>query len=173
MNSWNFKGMLAAAIMLPALSGAAWAGGSDFGCSNATLNGVYAFGFTAYTPPGLPNGPPAVGTGIVVFDGKGSFTQRDYGSDRGPVDFSPPGQEKGTYTVNPDCTGSAVLNLNIPGVPPGLSSGVIDLRLVISDGGRHIHEVVAELIPPFSSAPVPTATSADAWKVASEQDQQQ
>lgn len=108
-----------------------------------------------------------------MFDGKGRFTQRDYSSDRGPIDFSPPGQETGTYTVNPDCTGSAVLNINVPGVPPGLSSGVIDLRLVISDGGRHIHEVVAELIPPFSSAPVPTATSADAWKVASEQDQQQ
>ena len=29
MNSWNFKGMLAAAIVLAALSGAAWAGGSD------------------------------------------------------------------------------------------------------------------------------------------------
>ena len=173
MTSWNFKEMLAAAIMLPALSGAAWAGGSDFGCSNATLNGLYAFGFTQYTPAGLPNGPPVVGTGIKVFDGNGSFTQRDYNGPNGPAAFSPPGQEKGTYMVNPDCTGSMVINLNTPGVPAGLSSGVIDTLFVISDGGRHIHEVVVQLIPPFSSAPVPTQTSADDWKVASDWDQQQ
>jgi hypothetical protein len=47
MNSWCLKGMLAAAIALPALGGAARAGGSDdFGCPNATLKGLYAFGVT-------------------------------------------------------------------------------------------------------------------------------
>jgi hypothetical protein len=39
---------------------------------------------------------------------------------------------------------------------------------VISNGGRHIHEVVSEFIPPFSTAQ-PTQTSADDWKVGSEQ----
>ena len=62
------KGTALAVIALPVLSGAAWAGGSDdFGCSNATLKGEYAFGVTAYTPPGLPNGPPRVVTGIRVY----------------------------------------------------------------------------------------------------------
>jgi hypothetical protein len=42
-----------------------------------------------------------------------------------------------------------------------------------ANGGRHIHGVTAQLIPPFSSGPVPTQTSFDNWKVASEQDQQQ
>ena len=52
MKRWFSKGILAAAIALPALSGAAWAGGSDdFGCSNATLKGEYAFGVTNYTSP--------------------------------------------------------------------------------------------------------------------------
>ena len=38
MNSWVSKGLLAAAIILPTLSGTAWAGGGDdLGCSNATL----------------------------------------------------------------------------------------------------------------------------------------
>jgi hypothetical protein len=41
---------------------------------------------------------------------------------------------------------------------------------VISDGGRHIHEVVSEFIPPGFTTPQPTQTSADDWKVASEQD---
>jgi hypothetical protein len=167
---------LAATIALPALSGAAWAGASDdFGCSNATLKGEYAFGGTAYTPPPLPNGSPPpsaeVFTGIKMFDGHGNLTQRDYRGDNlaGP-DFSPRGQETGTYQVNSDCTGSMVINLNVPNVPPG-TSGVIEIMFVISDGGRHIHEVVSQFTPPFFAAPQPTQTSADDWKVASAQQQ--
>jgi hypothetical protein len=175
MESWLWIRMLASAIALPALSGAAWAGGADdFGCSNATLKGEYAFGVTAYTPAPPPSPPPAteVVTGIKVFDGQGNLTQRDYRGDNlaGP-DFAPPGQETGTYQVDADCTGSIVINLNVPHVPAGLSSGVIEIKFVISDGGRHIHEVVSQFAPPFSSGPVPTQTSADDWKVASEQDQ--
>jgi hypothetical protein len=55
MKSWSWKEMLAAAIILPALSGAVWAGGSDdLGCSNATLKGDYAFAvltIVAASPP--------------------------------------------------------------------------------------------------------------------------
>src|SRR6516165_4470372 len=78
MNSWVFKRILAATIALPVLSGAAWAGGTDdYGCSNATLKGEYAFGGTAYTP--APPAPPTeVFAGIRVYDGNGHFTQRDY-----------------------------------------------------------------------------------------------
>jgi hypothetical protein len=179
MKSWFPGGMLAAAIALPALSGAAWAGSTDdFGCSNATLKGEYAFGVTNYTPSPPPNGSPppptTVVTGIKVFDGQGNFTQRDYqGDNLAGDDFAPPGQETGTYKVNSDCTGSMTINLNVPHVPSGLSSGVINIKFVISDGGRHIHEVVSAFFPPFSSAtvPAPTQTSADDWKVASQQDQ--
>jgi hypothetical protein len=108
--------------------------------------------------------------GIKLFDGQGNLTQRDYQGDNiaGP-DFAPPGRERGTYTVNPDCTGSMVINLNVPNAPKG-QSGVIWIKFVISDGGRHIHEVVSELTPPFQSKPVPTQTSGDDWKVASEPD---
>jgi hypothetical protein len=79
-----------------------------------------------------------------------------------------PGQETGTYTVYRDCTGSMVINFNVPNVPPGTSSGVVNILFVISDGGRHIHEVVSEFTPPRSSGAVPTQISADDWKVASE-----
>jgi len=160
MKSWLFQGMLTAAIALPALSGAAWAGGSDdYGCSNGTLKGEYAFGVTNLTIP-------QVVAGIKVFDGNGNLTQRDYIGNSVPAEFAPPGQERGTYTVNPDCTGSMVINLNVPGSPP--PNGVIEILFVISDGGRHIHEVVSQLTPPFSSAPEPVQTSADDWKVASD-----
>ena len=163
MNNWLWKGMLAAAIALSALSSAARA--DSYGCSNATLKGQYAFGVTAYTPPGFPNGPPQVVAGIKTFDGKGSLTQRDYIGDSDQTDFST--GETGTYTINSNCTGSAVINLNVPGSPPG--TGVIKVMFVISDGGRHIHEVVSEFIPPFSTRQ-PTQTTADDWKVESEQD---
>jgi hypothetical protein len=84
--------------------------------------------------------------GIKVFDGKGNLTQRDYQGDNnaGP-DFAPPGQETGTYQVNSDCTGSMVINLNAP-VTSG-STGVINIMFVISNGGRHIHEVVSQFTP--------------------------
>jgi hypothetical protein len=174
MKGWLTKATLLAAIAFPALSGAARAGGiDDFGCSNATLKGEYAFGVTAYSSASLPNNPPyvvGVVNGIKVFDGHGNLTQRDYQGDNnaGP-DFAPPGQEKGTYTVNSDCTGSMVINLNAP-VTSG-STGVISIMFVISDGGRHIHEVVSEFTPPGASGPVSNQTSADDWKVASEQQQ--
>jgi hypothetical protein len=46
----------------------------------------------------------------------------------------------------------------------------LDIRFVISDGGRHIHEVVAEFTPPGFTEPQPTQTTADDWKVASNHD---
>ena len=91
MKSWLFRGMLAAAITLPALSGVARAGGTDdFGCSKATLKGEYAFEVTDYTLP-------QVVTGIKIFDGNGNFSQRDYIGDSlrtmNQKDFAPKGQE--------------------------------------------------------------------------------
>ena len=173
MSRWISKGTLVAVIAMSALSGLARA--DDRGCSNATLKGEYAFGVTSYTPPGLPDGPPAVVAGIKVFDGKGNLTQRDYSGDalrtRNPpqTDFAKPGQETGTYIVNPDCTGSMEIHLNVPNTPE--PHGLLEIRFVISDGGRHIHEVVAEFTPPGFTTPQPTQTSADDWKVASERDE--
>jgi hypothetical protein len=61
-----------------------------------------------------------------------------------------------------------VINLNVPNTPP--PQGVIKTVFVISDGGRHIHDVVSEFIPPGFTEAQPTQTSSDAWKVASEKD---
>ena len=102
---------------------------------------------------------------IKIFDGNGNLTQRDYIRDSKPPEFAPPGQ-RGTYRVNPDCTRSMVINLNTLGAHP--PNGVIKILSVISDGGRHIHKVVSQLTPPFSSAPESVQTSADDWKVAPE-----
>jgi hypothetical protein len=115
---------------------------------------------------------PQVVVGIGRFDGKGGFTQVDYIGDSlrttGATSFR--GGETGSYTVNPDCTGSQEIKLNVPGVPAGTSHGVIENMFVISSGGRSIHGVVAEVTPPGASQPVRTQTRVDFWKVGSEQD---
>jgi hypothetical protein len=62
MKPWLWVGLMATAIAVPALSGVARAG-----CSNATLNGEYAFGVTNFV------GPQVV-AGIKFFDGRGTLT---------------------------------------------------------------------------------------------------
>jgi hypothetical protein len=101
MKSRLWKGMLAATIALPALSGVARAQSTDNdGCTNATLKGDYAFSVVDFILP-------QVVVGIGRFDGKGGYTQVDYIGDSlrtiGATSFS--GGETGSYTVNPDCTG--------------------------------------------------------------------
>jgi hypothetical protein len=161
MKSWFVKGMMTAAIVLPGLSGPAWAGGSDdLGCSNATLKGAYAFSVLTVASP--------TGPGVVVvlgrFDGKGGYRQIDYPGDG--LSMTPPvtafrtGQT-GSYTVNSDCTGFQEINL-------GGGVGVVENAFVISNGGRSFDGVVAGFT--LGGAAVPSQTLIRGSKVASEQD---
>ena len=165
METWLWKGILGAVVALPALSGAAWAQSNDNdGCTDATLQGDYAFSVEDWS--GTPLTPSFV-VGIKNFDGMGKLKQIDYPADG----FSSLGNtfrmgETGTYTVNPDCTGHAEIDLNVP-VTSG-SMGVIKVVFVISGGGRHVHEVVSEFTPPGATGPVPNQTRADDWKIGSE-----
>ena len=164
MNSWNFKGMLAAAIILPALSGTAWAGGSDdLGCSNATLKGAYAFSVVNIVVAALG---PGVVVGLTTFDGKGGLKQIDYpgngGTDLGLDEKFRTGQT-GTYTVNPNCTGFMTVNL-------GAGVGVTENAFVIGNGGRAIRAVIAAFTAPDGTVVTPVQSRIDSWKVASDHD---
>jgi hypothetical protein len=157
-------GMLAS--VAPIAVGQGYAGD----CTNATLKGDYAFSVVDFTTPLVVVG---IGTfdGKVGTSGKGGFSQVDYRGDSLALDPSATdfaGGETGWYKVNPDCTGSQVIHLNVP-VPSG-SHGVIENRFVISDGGRAIHGVVAKSIPPGSTLPLHTQTRVDFWKVRSDED---
>jgi len=119
MKSWLWKGLLAATIALLALSSVARAQSSDNdGCTNATLRGDYAFSVIDFILP-------QVVVGIGRFDGKGGFTQVDYIGDSlrttGAISFR--GGETGSHAVNPDCTGSQEIKLNVPDVPPVRPTG--------------------------------------------------
>jgi len=103
----------------------------DRRCSNRTLSGSYGF-----TLEGVLIGPNMAIRGVVLqhYDGKGNITQVDHVV----VGGFPPAQEwlpgTGTYSVNPDCTGTAVLHT--PTNPD------VNLHFVIVQRGREIHQVV-------------------------------
>jgi hypothetical protein len=153
---------MAAAIILPALSGAAWAGGSDdLGCSDATLHGAYAFSVLTIAQPST--GPNVV-VGLGKFDGRGGFTQIDFPGN-GITDLGLKGfrtGQTGSYTVNRNCTGFMTIDIVQAGV-------VVMNAIVISNGGRAIHGVVAQGTV-NGAAGTPLQSRVDFWKVASDQD---
>lgn len=147
-------------------------------CSNATLKGDYGFTISGYRPNPDGTTSPIKGVAITHFDGAGNLTQRDFvvqagvpnpanGNSQTGFHFST--GETGTYTINTDCTGSAEIDLNVP-VPSG-STGVIRLMLIVTNSGRAIHAVVAEITPPGATEPVLNTTSSDAWKIELDRDQ--
>ena len=146
---------------------------SDSGCSNATLNGAYAFRISGQVLP--PGGAPIQREGVAVtqFDGAGKLTQVDFIMANGNPTSGPTDPvtgfhagETGWYKVNSDCTGSA--EIDFP-APPGASSGaMINLKLVVSNHGRTIHTIVSRLLPPGSATPVPASIHSDAEKLGDE-----
>jgi hypothetical protein len=104
-------------------------------CSNYTIQGSYAF--TIHGTIFLPNGATIQIDGIAlqVFDGKGNFRQVDAVADNGLL---MPGWRPGTgsYSVNPDCTGTQTL------VVPGM--GDLHLQMIVAQGGNTIHQVVTD-----------------------------
>jgi len=160
--------ILAAALLLP-LSALAQSGENP-NCTNATLEGDYAFRITGQVLP--PGGAPIQREGVAMthFNGAGTLTQVDFVMANGVAVSGPKDPlsgfhtgETGWYKVNPDCTGTA--EIQFP-TPPGASSGaVIDLMMVLSNHGRTIHTIVSRLLPPGSTTPVPASIHSDAEKL--------
>jgi hypothetical protein len=74
------------------------------GCSVATLNGHYAFTQPGWAGAGQGNQLPFFNVGVVAFDGTtGTVSASFTGVSHGVVSTE---TDAGTYTVNPDCTGS-------------------------------------------------------------------
>ena len=101
-------------------------------CTNHTLHGEYGFALE-----GEILGPGLQFRGVVMqhYDGKGSFTQVDHIVVNGvtPAEEWTPGS--GTYTVNPDCTGTMV------GHTPN-SPAPLNLAFVVVRHGTEIHAVL-------------------------------
>jgi hypothetical protein len=104
-------------------------------CGDSSIQGRYAF--TIHGTIFLPNGGTILIDGIALqaFDGRGNVTQVDAVADNGVL---PPGWRPGTgsYSVNPDCTGTETLV--IPGMPD------LHLQMIVAQGGNTIHQVVID-----------------------------
>ena len=117
---------LTAAAAAFALSFAPTVKADDKGCSNETLRGTFA-----YTSTGFITAPPAFAgpfaeTGTQTFDGRGATTAAVTSSQNGNI---LPLAITGTYTVNPDCTGTMTLQVSPIAV-------TVDVFFVIDDSGN-------------------------------------
>jgi hypothetical protein len=99
-------------------------------CSNASLNGEYAF-----TEKGVFLGQNGTTTyfasvGKVLYDGEGGFSATDTGSTNGKV--APNEVISGTYVMQPDCAGTMTANV-------GETS--LQSKVVLLDQGKQVDEV--------------------------------
>jgi len=90
------------------------ANAADEGCSNATLKGTFSHqGTGVVTAPPEFAGPQAI-VGTETFDGFGVISGIGTGSLNGtPFAYT---DELGTYTVNPDCTGTYTVEIPSQGL---------------------------------------------------------
>lgn len=104
-------------------------------CSDASIRGSYAF--TIHGTIFLPNGATLLIDGVAkeTFDGKGNETQVDAVATNGVLT---PGWRpgSGTYSVNPDCTGTQTIV--VEGLPD------LHLQFIVAQGGNTIHQVVID-----------------------------
>jgi hypothetical protein len=131
------KSLTIAAVIALALAVAPTARAGEKGCSNATLQS--SFGYTAtgtILPAGAP--PPFAGpfgeVGRQTFDGKGDTEAIATLSANGNIIRI---TAVGTYTVNPDCSGSMTLSVS----PLGITSTTY---FVIDDDGLEIRTIATD-----------------------------
>lgn len=106
-------------------------------CSNRTLQGDYGCSVQGVLldVPGLPAQATFVAVTTSHFDGNGNVTGTEHAVVNGQS-FSPGfDSNDGTYQVNPDCTGRAIVNTPNSPVP-------LDLYFVIEDNGKEFRQVL-------------------------------
>jgi hypothetical protein len=126
---------------------ASWQDGDQsFVCSNETLEGVYGLSISGTRPaPPPPSGTPnyvpgtieqVIGVGTRTFDGDGNFSQ--VSNEKGSLSgiLFPNRALQGTYSVNPDCSGTTTLNI------PGLHFSIV-YDIVVVSHGREFQSIVA------------------------------
>jgi hypothetical protein len=110
---------------------------ADRDCSNRTLRGDYGFAVTGVllNTPGLPPEAQFRSVGLAHYDGRGHVRMLEHTVLNGiPLDTSWTASS-GTYSVNPDCTGTSVVNTPNSPVP-------LNLFFVVVNDGREIHTVL-------------------------------
>lgn len=113
-------------------------------CSDSTIRGDYTFTVhgQSLSADGTTSTGLIDGVGVITFDGAGNAYQEDFVVRNGmELPGGPPNPsgfhtgETATYSVNPDCTGSAVITLG--------EGNTRALALVVSQSGLAIHAIVS------------------------------
>jgi hypothetical protein len=108
-------------------------------CNNKLIAGTYGFtieGTKLAVPAGSGPNLPQVGVAMTEFDGNGGLSQKDTVTIAGIVkaDWTHP-NATGSYTVNPDCTGTFTIKF-ADGRPP------VTTNFVVVENGAEIDTVV-------------------------------
>lgn len=125
-------------------------------CSNILLYGDYGFTVNGKIIPPEPEGQTAFvaqqGVALQHFFGDGTFKAVDFIMTNGVPAINPSTainsstgfrtNERGTYTVNPDCTGSLTLNQY---TKFNTLAATIQIKFVLVKGGKEIREVVTSI----------------------------
>jgi hypothetical protein len=137
--------LLSATLMLASACLNAQEGGRT--CNTDTLRGDYAFTVSGTRPTG-PSGPleQFLGWALVTFDGDGGGTQ--IGASHGSINGDSI-DDSGTltYSLNPDCTGTATLQLSN-------NRPLLSLWMVVMDDAKEVRFVVRA---PLASPPGPAS----------------
>jgi hypothetical protein len=108
---------------------------NDGHCTNRTVFGNYGFSAEGVLLPAPGVTLQFRSTGVAHFDGKGNVTWMEHTVVNGTS--LQPGfiAASGTYTVNPDCTGTAVVNTPNSPVP-------LNFALAVVKHGTEVHTVL-------------------------------
>jgi hypothetical protein len=141
--------ILTAALVPVAMAfGFPFAGGSAVRaagvCSLETLRGSYAFGGS-----GIVLGAPWAGAGRVVFDGAGRLTGNVVEVYGGLVDDAD--VPRGTYSLNPDCSGSATIetphDARVAGQGIRWRHETHRVQMFVAAGGQRVSWVAVDTYP--------------------------
>jgi|SRR5579872_144561 len=127
-----------ASVTILALGIAPAAKAADKGCSTVSLLGTFSrrdTGTVLIAPAAAAVGPIAL-VGTFTFDGNGNVTGASVSSQNGNIGR---GTYTGTYTVNPDCTGTIVVQ--------GSGGHAAHYSFVMDDGGSGFQYICTDSGP--------------------------
>jgi hypothetical protein len=143
---------VAPALVFTGLALAQSAGTENLGCSNATLIGSYAFQITGQILAPAAVAGPVAGVTLTVFDGSGNLTQVDNVVHNGVAPNEDWRPAVGTYTVNPNCTGT--FTFTPQPTNPADGGPALTVHFVVTQNGSQILTAVTASpnSPPFTAA---------------------
>ncbi len=126
-------------------------------CSAANVAGDW--GYTKTGTLFLPTGATPFATlGVLSLDESGNLAGVNTGSVGGNVSAD---VLVGTFQVNPDCTGTATVEVH---APSGALLRTIGMALVVDEGTTHLRGIVTSLVLP-NGVSLPSVITADARRV--------